>query len=174
MGIRPDVDVVVFQDGPQEFVFRVRDCLDDEAVVARKIEEGTGFSWRPEFGEDVLCRQGKQIICRVEMKVFVTQVAEDPWGVVFELKIVLGGWCELVADAIVSSIRDRDIHVKGEFVASAIVLLGERPLDLGLTPRHTDPDPREHVVHEYIVDMIFANQVADQNFGIFLLRLGLG
>jgi len=38
--IVPHMRVVVFQDGEKEFVLRVPDGFDDEAVVAGEVEEG--------------------------------------------------------------------------------------------------------------------------------------
>jgi len=29
-------------------------CLDDEAVVTREVEKGSGFAWTAQFGQDVL------------------------------------------------------------------------------------------------------------------------
>ena len=44
MGILLDVVVVLFEDSEEEFVLAVSNRLDDEAIVARKVEEGAGFS----------------------------------------------------------------------------------------------------------------------------------
>lgn len=39
MRIGFDVIVIIFQDGPEKFVFGMRDCLDDESIVPREVEE---------------------------------------------------------------------------------------------------------------------------------------
>jgi hypothetical protein len=49
--------MVVFQDGEEEFVLRVLDGFDDEAVIAREVE-GARFAWGAEFGEDVFEGEG--------------------------------------------------------------------------------------------------------------------
>lgn len=44
MGVRLDMLVVVFEDGEEELVLRMSDCLDDEAIVSREVEERSGFA----------------------------------------------------------------------------------------------------------------------------------
>jgi hypothetical protein len=53
MRIIPHVVVVLLKHTAQELVFRVVNRLDDEAIVAREVEEGTRFAGRAEFGENV-------------------------------------------------------------------------------------------------------------------------
>jgi len=42
----------------KEFVLRVPDGLDDEAVISREVEEGSTLPWGGKFGEDVLGSKG--------------------------------------------------------------------------------------------------------------------
>lgn len=44
-----DVLVVILEDRPEELVLAVSDRLDDEAVVAREVEEGTALAGRAEL-----------------------------------------------------------------------------------------------------------------------------
>ena len=46
MRIVAHVLVVLLQYSSEEFVLGVMDRLDDEAVVAREVEKGTGFAGR--------------------------------------------------------------------------------------------------------------------------------
>ena len=79
-------------------MFRVVDGLDDEAVVAREVEETPGLAGTSQLGEDVLAREGKQIVGGIEMKV-LAQLAEDPWRIVLEFEVVLGRRRKLVANS---------------------------------------------------------------------------
>jgi hypothetical protein len=99
MRIALDVGMIVGQDGSKELVLGVGDRLDDEAVVSREVEERARFARRPELGEDVLGGEGEEVVGCVEVEVGVSEVAEDPRSVVFELEVVSGGGRELVADA---------------------------------------------------------------------------
>jgi hypothetical protein len=47
--------VIVSQDMEEEFMLRMVDSLDDETVVSREVEEGSRFTGRTQFGEDVFC-----------------------------------------------------------------------------------------------------------------------
>lgn len=49
VGVVDDVLMVVFDDASQEFMLGVRYRLDDETIVARKVEERAGFAWRAEL-----------------------------------------------------------------------------------------------------------------------------
>ena len=57
MGIVLHVLIVLLQDPTEELVLVVVDRLDDEAVVAREVEERAGFTGRAELGQDVLGRE---------------------------------------------------------------------------------------------------------------------
>lgn len=100
--------VVVLQDLAQELVLRVADRFDDEAVVAREVEERAALARRPEFGQDVLGGEGDEVVGRVEVEVFA-QFTEHPGRVILELEVVLDGRCQLVSDAVgaVGSVRSR-------------------------------------------------------------------
>lgn len=93
-----DVLVVLLEDAPEELVLRVPDRLDDEAVVAREVEERARLAGRAELGEDVLGGEGDEVVTRVEVEV-LAEFAKDPGGVVLELEVVLGRRRELVPDA---------------------------------------------------------------------------
>jgi hypothetical protein len=94
-----DVLVVVLQDRAQELVLRVPDRLDDEAVVARKVEERPALARRTEFRQDVLGGEGDEVVGRVEVEV-LAQLAEDPRSIVFELEVVFDRGRELIADTV--------------------------------------------------------------------------
>lgn len=89
MRVLLDVLVILLQDLPKKLVFRVVDGLDDEAVVAAEIEERARLARRAEFRKDVLGGEGKEVVGRIEVKVF-SELAKDPGGVVLELEVVLG------------------------------------------------------------------------------------
>jgi hypothetical protein len=55
--VLPHVLVVLREHAPEELVLRVVDRLDDEAVVAREVEERAGLARAAELGEDVLVRE---------------------------------------------------------------------------------------------------------------------
>ena len=71
-------------------MFCVPNRLDDKAVVTREVEEGPGFSRRPELRKNILCGEGKEIVGGVQVETLLTKVAEDPRSIVFELEIILG------------------------------------------------------------------------------------
>ena len=83
-----DVRMVVFENRPEVLVFGVMNRLDDEAIVPRKIKEGSRLSWRPEFGQNIFCRQGQQIIGRIQVKVVFTQFSKDPRRIILEFEVV--------------------------------------------------------------------------------------
>jgi hypothetical protein len=83
-----DVRMVIFEDRPEVLVFGVVNGLDDEAVVSRKVEEGSRLSWRSEFGQDVFRRQGQQIVGRIQVKVIFPQFSKDPRRIILELEVV--------------------------------------------------------------------------------------
>ena len=87
------VIVVVFEDRPEEFVLCVMDRLDDEPIIAREVEEGPGFAGRAKLGEDVLGREGEEIVGWIKMEVVLAQLAEDPRSVVLELEVVFRRRC---------------------------------------------------------------------------------
>lgn len=89
MRILAHVLVVVFQYLANEFVFAVVYRFDDEPVVAGKIEERARLPRGPEFRENVLLRQRKEVICWIEVKALFPQIPENPWRVIFELEIIL-------------------------------------------------------------------------------------
>lgn len=136
MGVVDDVLVIVFEDRPEEFVFRVGDGFDDEAIVAGKVEEGAGFAGRAELRKNVFGSEGEEVVGGVEVEVLLAQITEDPGSVVFEFKVVPRGRSEFVPDTIISADRTKNSHVKGVFMTSEIVLVGERTADLGLRTRY--------------------------------------
>ena len=95
-----DVVVVISEDSTKEFMFGVMDCFDDVAVVAGEVEEGTGFSWRTEFGEDVFCGKGEEVVCWVQSEMPLAQIAENEGRVVLELEVVLGRRRKLVSNSV--------------------------------------------------------------------------
>lgn len=97
MRVLLDVLVVVLQDRAQELVLRVPDRLDDEAIIARKVEERSALAGRTEFRQDVLGGEGDEVVGRVEVEV-LAQLAEYPGSIVFELEVVFDRGRELVAD----------------------------------------------------------------------------
>ena len=98
MRVGADVLVVGLEDLEQKFVLGVADRLDDEAIVAREVEEGARLAGRAELGEDVLGGEGEEVVGRIEAEEFA-DVTEDPRRIVLELEVVLGARRELVADA---------------------------------------------------------------------------
>ena len=66
--------------------------------------------------------------------------------------------------------QDINVHVERVLVRSIEVVRCERPGDLRLTTRHGDPDTREHVVHEHVVGVALADNVADCDFVRFIVR----
>jgi hypothetical protein len=115
-----EVHVVVLQDREQELVLAVPDRLDDEAVVARKVEERARLARRAELGQDVLGGEREQVVGRIEAEE-LADVAEDPGRVVLELEVVLGRRRELVAD-----------DVERELVPRLVVGVAQRARELGL------------------------------------------
>jgi hypothetical protein len=93
-----DVLVILLENAAQELVLRVSNRLDDEPVVARKVEEGARLARRAQLGEDVLGGERDKVVGGVEVEV-LAQLPEDPRSVVLELEVVLGRGRELVADA---------------------------------------------------------------------------
>ncbi len=43
--------------------------LDDEPIVPREVEERPRLAWRAEFREDVLGREGQQVVGRIKVEV---------------------------------------------------------------------------------------------------------
>ena len=80
--------IVVLEYPAEVFMFGVVDGLDDEAVVAREVEEGAGLAGRAELGEDVLGGEGEEVVGRVQVEVVLAQLAEDVGRVVLELEVV--------------------------------------------------------------------------------------
>lgn len=95
-----DVLVVLLEDRPEEFVFGMRDGLDDEPIIAGKVEEGTRFPRRSQLGENVLGSEREQVVRWIQVEVLLAKVSEYPWRVILEFEVVLGGRSELVADAV--------------------------------------------------------------------------
>jgi hypothetical protein len=85
-----DVVVIFFECFEKEFVFRMTDGFDYKTIVPREIEKRSGFSGRPEFGKDIFCGKGKEIICGIEAKDVFAKDTKDPWSIVFEFEIILG------------------------------------------------------------------------------------
>ena len=98
MRVALDVRMVGFEDVAEELVLGVVDGLDDEAVVAREVEEAARLARRAELGEDVLRGERDEVVGRVELEVVLAQLAEDERRVVFELEVVLCGRREFVTD----------------------------------------------------------------------------
>ena len=69
MGIALHVLVVLLQYPSEELVFRVVDRLDDEAVVAREVEERARLSGRAEFRQDVLRGEREEVVGGIELEV---------------------------------------------------------------------------------------------------------
>lgn len=82
-----DVLMVLFEDFAQKLVLAAMDGLDDEAVVAREVEEGAGLAGRAELGQDVFGGERDKIICWIKKKVFA-ELSKDPRSIVFELEVV--------------------------------------------------------------------------------------
>ena len=118
--VRLEVHVVVLQDREQELVLAVPDRLDDEAVVAREVEERARLARRAELGQDVLGGEREQVVGRIEAEE-LADVAEDPGRVVLEFEVVLGRRRELVAD-----------DVKRELVPRLVVGVAQWARQLGL------------------------------------------
>ena len=99
MWIALDVRMILGKDAAEELVLGVVDGLDDEAVVARKVEERAGLAGRAELGEYVLCGEREEVVRGVEVEVVFTQLTEDPRCVVLEFKVVFSRGSEFVANA---------------------------------------------------------------------------
>ena len=67
--VRLHVLVVLLEDPPQELVLRVVDRFDDEAVVAREVEERARLSRRAEFRQDVLRGEREEVVGGIELEV---------------------------------------------------------------------------------------------------------
>lgn len=80
-------------------MFGVVNGFDDKSVVAGKVEKGARFAWRSEFGENVLCCEGKKVICGVYPKKFLAESAKNPWGIILKLEVIFSGRCQFVPDA---------------------------------------------------------------------------
>jgi len=106
-----DVLVILLEDAAQELVLGVSDRLDDEPVVARKVEEGARLARRAQLGEDVLGGERDEVVGGVEVEV-LAQLPEDPRSVIFELEVVLGRGRELVADAVERREGQRDTQLE--------------------------------------------------------------
>lgn len=103
------------------------------------------------------------------MEVVLTQLTENPRGVVLELEVVLCRRCEFVPNA-VGKLEDgkkarvlEDIHIEGKFMPGSKIFVREGPLDFGLTSGDADADAGQHVVHEDIVDVVLADEIADED-----------
>ena len=81
--------VVLLELPEQVGVLAVVDRLDDEPVVAREVEERSRLARRAKLREDVLGREGEEIVGWIKMEVVLAQLAEDPRSVVLELEVVL-------------------------------------------------------------------------------------
>lgn len=79
-------------------MFTVMDGLDDVFIVSRIVKKAPTFPRGSELGEDVLAGERHEIVCGVKAE-NCTQMSEYPRCVVFELEVVLCGWCEFVAGA---------------------------------------------------------------------------
>ncbi len=80
-------------------MFRVVDRLDDEPVIARKVEERPRLAGRAQLRQDVLGSEGEKVVRRVEVEEVFAQLTKDPGGVVLKLEVVLCGGREFVTDA---------------------------------------------------------------------------
>lgn len=72
------------------------DGLDDVLVVTREVKEAPAFAGGAQLGQDVLAREGHQIVGRIETELGA-KVSEHPRCVVFELEVVLGGGDQFVS-----------------------------------------------------------------------------
>ena len=97
------VVVVVLQNLSKELVFGVVNSLDDVLVVAREIEKAAALAWRAELGKNVFTCQRDKVIGRVELE-GSAEMAEDPWCIVLELEVVLGGRSKLVTSSVKVSV----------------------------------------------------------------------
>lgn len=93
MWVRFDMGVVRWQDAQKEGMFGMVDGLDNEAVVAREVEERTGLSGRSKLGENVFRGEGEQVICRVKVKVVLPKRPEYPRSVIFKLEVIFCRRC---------------------------------------------------------------------------------
>lgn len=89
MRIPANVVMVVFQNLADEFVFSVVYRFDDEPVIAGKIKERARLPGGPEFRENILLRQRKEVIRRIEVEALLPEVSENPRCIILELEIVL-------------------------------------------------------------------------------------
>jgi hypothetical protein len=94
-----DVVVVVLEDLAEKLVFGVVDSLDDVLVVAGEVEKAAALAWRAQFGKNVFACERHEVICRIELE-GGAKMAEDPWCVVLELKVVLGRGSKLVTSSV--------------------------------------------------------------------------
>ena len=99
IGVLANVVVVLLQDLAQELGLAVVDRLDDVLVVAREIEKAAALAWRAELGKNVFTCQRDKVIGRVELE-GSAEMTEDPWRIVLELEVVLGGRSKLVASSV--------------------------------------------------------------------------
>jgi hypothetical protein len=66
------------------------------------------------------------------VEVFLTELPEDPWRIVFEFEVILCAWGELVTN---------DVEII--LVPRGIVLICDRALEFGLTPGDLGKRPFE-------------------------------
>lgn len=95
-----DMFVIVLEGLEEELVLGVVNGFNDKSVVAREVEKGTGFAWRPEFGEDIFCCEGKKIICGIDPEKFLAESTKNPWSIILEFEIIFSGRCQLVSNTV--------------------------------------------------------------------------
>ena len=87
------------------------------------------------------------------------QLAEYSWSIILELKVVVRRGSKLIAD-----------DVERELVFGNKICLCQRHARPRLIARYCDPDACQHMVHEYIVRVVFADQVSFQAHGHITVR----
>jgi len=92
--------MVFSENSSKELVLGVTDCLDNEPVVLRKVEEAPALSGRAELREDVPAGKRHEVIRRIQSRVFAKR-PEDPGGIILELEVILGGGGHLISVAAV-------------------------------------------------------------------------
>ena len=93
-------------------MLRVPDGLDNEPIVAGKVEKRARLSRRAQFGEDVLGGEREEVVGGIELEIVLSQLAKHPWGIVFKLEVVLGRGRQFISDA-VDNMRHRTEGMEG-------------------------------------------------------------
>jgi hypothetical protein len=89
VGVLGDVFIIFSEDFAKKLMLGVVNGLDNVLVISGKVKKAAALTRGAQLREYIFARQGHEIISRVQTE-SISQVAEDPRGIVFELEVVLG------------------------------------------------------------------------------------